>query len=342
MKQETKETIELAKSITSGIIELYEELAKLEANNLETTEEYFQTLVKLNTSIKLEYEIISRIFKNTKETTKALKYLQEISEEEIKCISIANKEELINHRILEIIRNYALSNPQKIAELQLIESIKSSEISIEDFNELIDEDDIKVIEEAIKEKNASYICAKSIQFDMNILFIIILNKKIKSEHNKRIRKELIIAKYLKIGITPLIEETILNQAFRIPLELYQSIHTLPIMYGFDPKILESIINETKQKSYNNQINWLIPDNATSYVSKSELELNLREIKIRIALSYFSEEEVIEVNEEFHEYLDKLEGTVFESFFEDTAKTVTKAFKAFNKDKTLIKKVTIGK
>ena len=130
MKQETKEIIELAKSITSGIIELYEELAKLEANNLETTEEYFQTLVKLNTSIKLEYEIISRIFKNTKETTKALKYLQEISEEEIKCISIANKEELINHRILEIIRNYAISNPQKIAELQLIESIKSSEISI--------------------------------------------------------------------------------------------------------------------------------------------------------------------------------------------------------------------
>lgn len=162
MKKETQEIINLVKPITSSVIENYEKLAELETHHLEITEEYFQTIVKLNSSIKLEYEIISRIFKDTNEVIKALEDLSKITDEEINSISKSNKEDLINHRILEIIRHYAISNPKKIIELDLKEKLKSSELNPEVYNELIEMDDEtkEAIENNIRGRSANYICMK--------------------------------------------------------------------------------------------------------------------------------------------------------------------------------------
>lgn len=182
---------------------------------------------------------------------------------------------------------------------------------------------------------------EALQTDINLFFIILLNRKIENEPNKRVKTELIKAKYFKISITPLLEEALLNQAFRIPTELYQSANMLPKVYGIDFNILQNFINEIKNAMYNTQINFLTPTSRKSYVYKSEVELYLREIKLRIALSYFTEEEIIKANEEFHENFDSMIESEYESFFKDLNTTITKAFTSFNKDKTLIRKVTIG-
>lgn len=336
MTKETEETLISAKNAYKSTLELYRKLGELEINNLQITEEYYQTLVKLNSSVKLSKEIISKLFNNPKEIGLLFKNLiEKIVEngDDISALITDNEDKIIAIRIAEELREFLLNNTEELSNLELKEQLSFNGIELEDSMDILENETFEKLKSQTK---SECLISKSFQTDINMLFIILLNKKIENERNKRIKRDLIKIKYSKIFITPQIEEDLLNKAFYIPSEIYLSTYFTRGIYNIDYKVLENIINMNKMLIYNSIIYNLIPKSSV-YVSKTELELYLREIQLRTILSFYTKDEIMDANEEFHDAVDSLN----ESYFGDTIEAVTKAFKAYNKDQTLIKKITLG-
>lgn len=331
LTKETKETISLTKTISESILETYQELAELETNDLQDSEEYTRVISKINTSINLEMNIISKIFDNEEQLIKVVEYLYHITKDidEINIIINQNKESLINRRLFEIIRCYIMSNPKKIIEFQ-INSILPKDL--EEAKELPMIEDLT--EKMKKIKSSFYICIKALQTDIYTFNLMLLNSKIKNQTNTNLKKELIRAKYNKIFITPFNEDYLIKNKFKIPTELYLSVYLTANLYKMPNELLTCVINDMKNGIFNYEIDKLFP-NDLSYINKSWLELTLRETKLRTAFSLFTEKEITEANEEFHDFIDELP----EGYFEDVIKTIIKAFKSFNNDRKLIKKLT---
>lgn len=337
MTNEIKEKIIILKRVDESILELYKYLASLEKNNLQITEEYYKSLVKLNSSIKLEKEILEGLFIDPENILNVYLYFYKllVEEDSISIIISNSTEKIINYRLFEIIRGYILSNGEQINILGIKEQLKNAgfddDVSYQDMLENKD------IQRLINKDKKVGIFANAILQDFNMLFITLLNKKIENEENKRVMRELIDAKYVKFFVTPSIEQDLLNKAFNIPLEVCFNTFIIASIYKIDAEIAEEIINLNKKAILSTQLYKLMPKNQI-YISKTDLELYLRELELRTIFSIYSNEEL---EETYKEFIDSV-GELKESFFKDSFEVVTRAYNEHQNDRKLINGVTLKK
>lgn len=337
LKKETEETLKLAKIVGESILDTYMELTELESKNMKIKEEYFQKLVTLNQSIKLQNEIISRIFLDTSEIMNLLFYFFELLKDTDKISSIVNldKEKLINLRIIGIINYYMLANPRKLIDCGLNRVLSFLSEETIDLEELDDNRDIRKIQ---KEAEETSICLKALKDDLDYMFMVLLNHKISGEPEKDLKSKLIRSKYLKIYISPNIEEELLNKAFNLPEEVFINVYLQSSLSNIDSNFTSKLINNQVQSLSLNDIYALLPKQGV-YIGKPKIELELREISIRTTTAFLTPEEITKTKEFLEDYLNNTDELTI-NYYRESASTLLSALQSLDEDRNYVKKVTL--
>ncbi len=337
LKKETEEILKLAKIVGESILDTYMELTELESKNMKIKEEYFQKLVTLNQSIKLQNEIISRIFLDTSEIMNLLFYFFELLKDKDEISSIVNldKEKLINLRIIEIINYYMLANPRKLIDCGLNRVLSFLSEETIDLEELDDNRDIRKIQ---KEAEETSICLKALKDDLDYMFMVLLNHKISSEPEKDLKSKLIRSKYLKIYTSPNIEEELLNKAFNLPEEAFINVYLQASLSNIDSNFTSKLINNQVQSLSLNDIYALLPKQGV-YIGKPKIELELREISIRTTTAFLTPEEITKTKEFLEDYLNNTDELTI-NYYRESASTLLSALQSLDEDRNYVKKVTL--
>ena len=337
LKKETEEILKLAKIVGESILDTYMELTELESKNMKIKEEYFQKLVTLNQSIKLQNEIISRIFLDTSEIMNLLFYFFELLKDKDEISSIVNldKEKLINLRIIEIIIYYMLANPRKLIDCGLNRVLSFLSEETIDLEELDDNRDIRKIQ---KEAEETSICLKALKDDLDYMFMVLLNHKISSEPEKDLKSKLIRSKYLKIYTSPNIEEELLNKAFNLPEEAFINVYLQASLSNIDSNFTSKLINNQVQSLSLNDIYALLPKQGV-YIGKPKIELELREISIRTTTAFLTPEEITKTKEFLEDYLNNTDELTI-NYYRESASTLLSALQSLDEDRNYVKKVTL--
>ncbi len=306
-------------AISSSILEIYKELSNLEIENKKASIDYKRALEKLKCSINLEDSLFSNIATDEQNIIRIKEELeQKILLGQTNAIIQDNTLELIRHRLLSKIGLFILNSHTTVIKLSM------PKLKEEDFALVENEDYIN----SIANKIIGYSrCRKQLCEEVYLLSIILLEKSINNPYKKDIKRELIKSKYYKIFMGAYIEKDLLEKSYNIPENIcIINPMTSATFYNAPIEELEKMYQREKNRLYEIELNSLMAYN-NSFISP--LELTLREIQIRVALQYFTDEEINIMNERFHNIEEISEVN------EEIISTIESAYKLRKYDKRLI-------
>lgn len=325
------EQLETLLQLSTEISNIYDQLCKLEINNQKDSKEYNQLITKLNKLIEKENnEYNSKNF--TQE--ECIKYL--------KLLEIQTKIPAMDNKITTSLKYY----DKRIVRRIIINLIGILDRNKEFHKKMISENILKSLNnivgnitenDLVQGINKSAQVQTAINNDIHSIFLSILEESISSKSNKDYRSKLIEAKYCILFSHKNMESLFIGIKFDIPSTIYtsskminQTLNQSDIAYNHIKYI---ILKSLVKKEINILLNFYDSEYNNDNVYFSSI---ICQCHIRAILSLMEENEVNNLNQEFHNiiegqhYLSKhLNDRISESI-------IMSCFKCFKHDKIKIR------
>lgn len=309
-------------SISSSVLELYNELAILETQGKKESIEFKRILERLNCSINLEKSLLVDMCSDYEKIKIIREYLyKSINMDNTEALVYYNQEELIKIRLFWQLGRILLTNSKDFIMSSLPQELK----------ELIEENE--ELESSFK--NSSSMFSKyetELETESQLLELILIEKSITNPYNKGVKADLIKSKYIKIFSDTFIEQELLESKMVIPSSVFFiSTDMYSSVTGIPEYILKVMKNKKRKSMYYNSVDSLLKSGGGSL----PLERILRRAQIQVALQYYSDTEIDNLNEEFH--------TLIESdpyrFNEENIEAIASAYRSRRQNKELVMKVS---
>ena len=166
---------------------------------------------------------------------------------------------------------------------------------------------------------------------VNFNFLIRFNTE-----DQELKSKLIRSKYYLSFLIPSIELNLLNNNFKNQQDIFFSTDLTAAIYNISPAILTFQKEDLGIKTFIEQVNRLLNIKNEEYKEK-QLEVLIRESLIRMSFQFLSVEQVKKLKEKIKR---KIENNPNLKGYESSIEIIEESFRLYDKDKTLIKKVSL--
>ena len=311
--------------VSNILLKKYKQLAELEITNKKHTDKFASEVEVLKSIISFQKELIKNInpnnlFEMIEEISKKIIHIEE-NFEYIDSISHNKLDAFALERVSSILKEYAIT---------IIATPSNKEEY--DENEEMDQE-LKYLQ---KIAESSKELLQNLENDKWLLLIHIIENKILNTSDERMRESLIKSKYYLTYLIKPLESKLIKTGFQVPENIIFSAELLTQMYPISRRVYETQKSSLGIDLYIEKINRLLKINNEEF-SNNELEITIRECLLRTSFQFLTEEEIKILKIEFHIITENKNLIGFEKSIE----TIETAFKSYEQDKTLIKKVTLG-